>query len=150
MNVVFRSVEMRDVDRIAVSMAPVDVLECKVGGHSPAQALFKAKHESALCWTGEIDGWPEAMFGVVPSTILGGKGYPWFLGSRKARRAQKLFLVEAPKYLARIELIFPKLEGYVHLDNAAAIRWLQRLGFVLDLPSVKISGEPMLRFSKGF
>lgn len=150
MKVDIRHFQPGDIDRIAVTMSPIDVLECKVAGHSPAQALANAHKTSALSWTGEIDGWPEAMFGVVPRSMLSEYGYPWFLGSNRARRAQRQFLTLAPKVLAMIEYVYPKLEGVVHLDNTAAIRWLQRLDFVLDLPATKISGEPMLRFHKGF
>lgn len=150
MNVTFREAEPSDIGRVAVTMAPIDVIECRVAGHTPFQALEHAYRRSFLLWTGVVDGWPQAMFGVVPGDIIGGIGYPWFLGSRTARKAQRLFLTEAPGYLRRIEMLFPKLEGAVHQDNHAAIRWLQRLDFVLELPATLVGGEPMCRFHKGF
>lgn len=150
MKVLFREPEPRDPDRVSVLMRPIDIVECRVAGLTPWQALKQSVKTSALCWTGEVDGWPEAMFGVVPISVATGLGAPWFLGSNKARRSARLFLVEAPKYLARIEALFPRLEGHVSMNNDAARRWLVRMGFVVEKSYQIIDGEPMLRFTKGF
>jgi len=151
MTVTYRLAQPGDVERIAVAMCDIDVAECAAGGHTPWQALSNAKRQSVICWTGEIDGWPEAMFGVVPGSIMGGHGYPWFLGSNKARSRQRLFLTDAPRFLAPIETVFPRLEGCVAVRNTAAIRWLRRLGFVVEDHAILIMrGEPMHRFVKGF
>lgn len=151
MKVTIREAAVGDVERVAVLMAPMDVLECKAAGNTPWQGLTRARQQSALCWTGEIDGEPEALFGIVPGVVLAGIGYPWFLGSERARKAQRQFLVEAPRYLHLMETIFPNMEGAVHAHNAAAHRWLIRLGFhVEDWYQREMNGEPMLRFFKGF
>lgn len=150
MNVLIREPQALDVVRVATIMRPIDVEECRACGHTPLEALIEAQRVSALCWTGEIDGWPEAMFGVAPASLIGGLGAPWLLGSNKARKAQRQFLREAPKYLAKIEALFPRLEGMVSVRNTAAIRWLARMGFsVEDWYQVNMGGEPFYRFVKG-
>ena len=131
-------------------MAKIDVAECRAAGNGPYRALELAKAGSVMCWTGVIDGRPEAMFGVVPGSMITGLGYPWLLGTDKARSAQRLWLATAPGYVARIEALFPRLEGRVSQRNLVAIRWLRRLGFVVDADPRDFRGEPMLHFHKGF
>lgn len=150
MNLVYRPIEPQDNGRVAVIMAPLDVDECKALGYTPWQALAAAEKASAFSWTGEIDGWPEAMFGVVPGNYVTGLGHPWFLGSRKARFMRREFLRDAPEFLARIEALFPRLDGYVSARNTTAIRWLHRMGFVVQDETTLMRGEPMRRFLKGF
>lgn len=147
--VLIREPEPLDTERVATIMRAIDRRECRAAGLSPWGALVEAQRMSALCWTGEVDGFPHAMFGVVPTSAATGVGSPWFLGSEVARRNARLFLVEAPKYLARIETIFPRLEGYVHAENKAAHRWLLRMGFNIEYWSRLMNGEPMFSFTKG-
>jgi hypothetical protein len=142
--------EPADTGKVAVLMCDIDVAECRAAGHTPWQALHTAYRSSALCWTGEVNGWPQAMFGVVPGSLASGLGYPWFLGSNTARKAMRHFLREAPQYITRMEALFPRLEGMVSTRNSSAIRWLVRMGFVVEDAVTVLRGEPMARFSKGF
>lgn len=150
MIVTIREPQELDVERVATIMREIDRAECRAAGHSPWAALTEARDMSVLCWTGEVDGWPHAMFGVAPVSVMGGVGAPWFLGSDTARKAQRQFLRGAPKYLARIEAVFPKLEGYVSTRNHSAKRWLARMGFQVENEYQVLNGEPMSHFSKGF
>lgn len=150
MTVAFRKPQPLDVERVATLMREIDRRECKAVGLSPWGALDGAVDASVLCWTGEVDGFPHAMFGVVPSSAATGIGSPWFLGSEEARKNARLFLAEAPKYLAQIEAIFPRLEGRVHVENQAGHRWLLRMGFRVDFRYHTMNGEPLFRFTKGF
>jgi hypothetical protein len=148
--VLIRDPQDLDVERVSVLMREIDKAECRAAGYSPWAALTEACETSVLCWTGEVDGWPHAMFGVAPVSVMGGVGAPWFLGSEQARRAARLFLREAPKYIARIEAVFPKLEGYVSTRNHSAKRWLARMGFQVENEYHVFNGEPMSHFTKGF
>lgn len=150
MQVLIREPQELDAERVATIMREIDRAECRASGHSPWGALTEAQDMSVLCWTGEVDGWPHAMFGVAPVSVLGGVGAPWFLGSDTARKAQRQFLREAPKYLARIEAVFPKLEGYVSTRNHSAKRWLARMGFQVENEYQVLNSEPMAHFTKGF
>lgn len=148
--IAIREPQPRDIERIAVTMRPIDVAECRAAGHTPWQALGEAQRSSVLVWTGEVNGWPEAMFGVAPGNIVNGLGYPWFLGSERARKNARGFMHLAPLYLARIEVLFPRLEGTVSVRNTSALRWLVRMGFHVERHyTVLMRGEPMHRFTKG-
>lgn len=142
----FRAPSQFDAWWIAERMAEIDARECAAFGLEPLAALDQAMAQSILCWTGEIGGMPEAMFGVVPANLSTGWGRPWFLGTERARSNARAFLRIAPIYLNRIAAIFPRLDNYVHRDNAAAIRWLERMGFVVETKSTDFGGEPMLHF----
>lgn len=150
MTVTFREPALGDETMVSIRMRPADIVECRAGGHTPYVALKEAKARSALCWTGCVDGEPEAMFGVVPGNFLLGIGYPWFLGSARARRSQRQFLEVAPEYLGRMEALFPRLEGAVWAGNTSATRWLHRMGFVVDEQIVTLNDIAMHRFHKGF
>jgi hypothetical protein len=146
-----REPQAQDVERIAVCMAEIDVAECRAASHTPWQGLSEAKAMSALVWTGEVDGWPEAMFGVVSGSAVTGLGHPWLLGTTRARRQVRAFMQDAPGYLQRIEALFPRLTGRVAARNTAAIRWLCRLGFVVETHwTIRQQGELMHEFRKGF
>lgn len=151
MTLLIREVRPGDVERVSVLMREVDRAECRAAGQTPWQSLNKAVALSALSWTGELKGWPHAIFGVVSGSAVTGLGHPWFLGSNDARRQQRAFLRVAPGYLGQIELMFPRLTGQVSQRNVAAIRWLRRMGFVVeDRWSFLRGGEPMFDFRKGF
>lgn len=146
--ITIREVRPGDIEKVAVLMRDMDVRECRAAGFTPYQGLFTAARQSALAWCGEVDGLPEALFGVTTSSFLLDTGYPWFLGSERARSNARAFLTVAPQYVARIEAMFPHLEGLVHAENRPAILWLRRLGFVVETEIVHSNGEPLHPFRK--
>lgn len=148
--VVFRPVQMGDVEKVAVMMREIDALECRVFGHTPYEGLKLGVTQSAVSWTVEIDGWPEVILGVVPVSLVGGRGRPWLLGTPSAYKARRAFLSMAPEYVAKMEALFPRLDNLIAQRNRTSIRWLQWLGFVVEGKAVHYRGEPMLRFHKGF
>lgn len=100
---------------------------------TPAWTLEQGLRRSVLCFTGVVDGEPACMFGVTPYCTLLGQGVPWLVGSNRlaAWSAQKALLALAPAYIAQMHAAFPLLVNAVHDENAAAKRWLRRLGFKL-------------------
>jgi hypothetical protein len=147
--ITFRTPSRFDLWWIAEHMAPIDRLECAAFGLSPIRALNQAYETSILLWVGNVEGMPEAVFGVVPVNLSTGWGRPWFLGTERARSNARAFLEIAPQYLERISAIFPRLDNYVHQDNGAAIRWLRRMGFVVETTPEHFGGQPMLHFYSG-
>lgn len=149
--ITFREPRAADAHDVAVVMAEIDVAECRAMGFAPWPALYQGMMQSAICWTGEIDGEPNAMFGLVVGSAVTDLGHPWFLGSEKARRNARAFLEIAPDYLRRMEVFCSRLDGHVAQRNRPAIRWLRRMGFVVEEQEpILMRGEPMLRFHKGF
>lgn len=146
----FRRPQRGDVARIARDMAAIDIAECAAFGYGPKAALRSALAASAYAFTGCVDDRAEALFGLSPVSMLEGHGHPWFLGTERARAGSREFLTIAPALLADLAKLYPRMDGWVAARNARAIRWLRRLGFVLDGEMVQSRGETMLRFHKGF
>lgn len=144
--VTFRPARYGDINAIARRLRDIEVLELKAMGTTPKRSLYLGLKGSAMAWTGLVDGRPEAMFGVVPISLMDGTGRPWMLGTERARRAGRLWLTVAPRFIDWISADYPNLENYVHRDNAASIRWLKRLGFTIEPEAVDIGGQPMLHF----
>lgn len=142
----FRPARWGDVNAIARRMRTIDAEECRIAGYTPKGALVAGYRQSDMLWTGTVDQRPEAMFGVVCTSLLTGEGRPWMLGTETARANARAFLTLAPAFLAQIEELCPRLENYVHRDNAASIRWLRRLGFVVEPELLHIGTAPVLRF----
>jgi len=147
MIVEFRAPRWGDVNAIAPRMREIERVECAVSGMTPKQALRRGLLGSAMVWTGTVDGRAEAMFGVIPVSLIDGEGIPWMLGTDRARLAGRRFLTIGPKYLEVIANAYPRLENHVHRDNLPSIRWLKRLNFAVDPEVVQFGDTPMRRFS---
>ena len=145
----FRPSKPRDIRHIAPRMGHWDVIECRAVGHTPAQALRLGMAASLTCYTGVVDGRPEAMFGVVPGSMIDGVGSPWFLGTDHARLYSAPFLRRSAPFLQEMQAQFPCLHNRVHRDNARSIRWLHRMGFTIGTDLLYVGGEPMLAFWRG-
>ena len=115
-------------------MREIDRLECRIGGHSPKEALRLSLYTSTLAWTVKIDGRPEAMFGVAPVCLISGEGSPWLLLTDVAARKAVTLVREGRRYSDAMQAAFPVLANVVHADNRTAIRWLQRLGYGIGEP----------------
>lgn len=149
--IAFRQPQPADVGYIADSMAEIDVAECAAMGFTPAQALKEGYAHSLISWTADVDGEPQAMFGLLMGSAVTDLGHPWFLGTAAARHHARAFLEIAPDYLRRMEVFCARLDGYVSARNRPAIRWLRRMGFVVEEEQQQVMrGETMLRFHKGF
>lgn len=131
-------------------MREIDKLECRAVGKTPKQALVQCLDRSSLIWTGEVESRPEAMFGVIPGSVLDGIGHPWLLGTDLAREQRRAFAELAQGYLDRIQQRFPRLENYIATENLIGRAWLRRCGFDFDSEPVYHNGIEMLRFHKGF
>lgn len=125
-------------------MASIDALECRAYGREPRRALHLGYMGSPLCWTGLVDGRPEAMFGCVPGAMC--EGQPWLLGTERARALSKPFLAIAPAYVAQMAARYPRLSNLTHQTNTASQAWLRRLGFTVDEEVRLVGEEPFVRF----
>lgn len=111
---------------IANRMRAHDVEECRAMGHEPKPALRSAMRHSSEVWTAKVDGRPEAMFGIVVTSALGGEGKPWMLGSDEIYRHPRAMLRSGHLLLNRWLDSTPHLSGLVSLRNSRAIRMLRR------------------------
>ena len=122
------------VGRIANRMRDADVLECAAMGHSPKAALRSGLMNSSEVWTAKVNGVPEAMFGVVVTSALGGLGTPWMLGTDEIYRHPRQMIRWGTQIVKSWRKQTPHMENYVAATNGRAIRLLRRWGF-------RISGE---------
>lgn len=126
-------------------MREVDVEECAATKLTPKQALRYGLLNSETCWTVFVDGRPEAMFGVVATSLIEGKGRPWLLMTDDAMAHRRAIVRFGHVYTAALQRHYRKLENVVHANNDVAIRWLSRLGFHVG-PVDVIRGRPMRYF----
>jgi len=110
-------------------MRDADIVECRALGQSPKQALREGLIASTFCLTALVDGWPEAMFGLVVTNALAGEGTPWMLGTEAIYDHPRAMLRWGPRFVAAMLDSTPALSNLVSADNARAIRFLQRMGF---------------------
>lgn len=87
------------------------------------------ERSNGLAFTGWANGEPVAMWGAMPATLLGDMGIVWMVTTDAVDRYQTVFLRQSAPLLAQLHARFPVLRNVVHIENEAAIRWLQWLGF---------------------
>lgn len=133
------------VGPIANRMRDIDVRECILAGHTPKEALRLGLVASTVVWTVKVDDRPEAMFGAVPISEIGGRARIWMLMTDDAVKQRKALVRLGWKYTQAIHSLYPTLENYVHAHNDVAIRWLSRLGYAVG-PVDVIGGQPMRGF----
>jgi hypothetical protein len=124
---------------IATRMRSADRIECTAMGHTPKQALRAGLATSSTAWTALVDGRPEAMFGLVVTSALGGEGRPWMLGSGAIYAHPRAMLRRAPRFLAAMFDATARLSNLVAADNVRAIRLLRRWGFTIDTETIMIA-----------
>lgn len=140
---------IRHINRLANRMREVDRVECLATGRQPKQALRHCLNGSTLAWTVLKDGKPVGMFGVLPLSIIEGRGAPWFLGTDELLTGARQWIKWGPGFVEAMQGDFPRLQNIVAIDNHRAIRVLKALGFAVSTETVIVGDVAMVRFSKG-
>lgn len=138
----------RHIGAIASRMRGIDRMECEAMGRTAKQALRFSLMTSSKAWTALVDGKPEAMFGVVVSSVLTGEGSPWFLGTDEVYRHPRALLMWGPGIIARLCDSRIALRNLVSRDNVQAIRLLKRWGFTVGMEAIDVQGVAFLPFEK--
>lgn len=126
-------------------MREIDIEECLVAGLSPREALRTGLTTSETVWTVLVDGRPEAMFGVVATSVIEGRGRVWLLMTNDAMRQHRAIMRLGHRYTQALQRHYARLENVVHAHNDKSIRWLSRMGFHIG-PVDVIRGRPMRYF----
>lgn len=134
------------IGTIAQRMAEIDRLECAAGGHTPKEALRHGLRNSVSAYTVKVDGRPEAMFGVLTTSLLIGEGAPWLLLTDVGHKQHKALVRLGFRYIRAMFDHYNLLHNKVHADNEKAIRWLARLGFAIG-PVDVVNGQPVRKFA---
>jgi hypothetical protein len=118
---------------IAVNMREADRIECHALGRTPKEALRSGLRCSLEPMTAlDPEGRPQAMMGVVPASMLEGRGTVWMLGSDVIYEHGRDLITFGPPILEHWLTSFRRLENVVAVKNVKAIRLLQRWGFTVD------------------
>lgn len=118
------------VGRLANSMRQIDRVECLVMGRTPKEALRVGLRTSLYAFTviDEETGAPVAMFGIMPVSLVSGKGVPWFLGSDDVFKYRRDLIVSGKCMVEWWLESFSKMENLVAVTNDRSIRLLRRWG----------------------
>lgn len=142
----FKPSTIEDCYELAPIMRQTDVEEVKAShGLSPLGALITSLQNSKYPQTILADDKVIGMRGVGHA---GPVGYPWLLGSQGVvRHAKTLHATAKPwvdSYLDEYDILY----NYVAENNRVAIRWLQRLGFVMirRIPDHGVLRKPFYEF----
>jgi hypothetical protein len=129
---------MRDIDR----------REAEASGHTAKQALRAGLIRSSHAWTALVNDRPEAMFGVVIESALGGEAVPWFLGTDEVYRHPREMLMWGPGMIDRLHDSRFTLRNLVSSENRRAIRLLKKWGFEVSAHEQEIRGVMFRQFVK--
>jgi hypothetical protein len=136
------------VNRIADQMRQIDRRECEAMGRTGKQALRSGLARSIRSWTALVNGRPEAMFGVVVESALGGEAIPWFLGTDEVYRHGRALLMWGPGIIERLHDSRLTLRNLVSSENRRAIRLLEKWGFEVSAEEQEIRGVMFRAFVK--
>lgn len=132
-------------------MRKADLAELHAFDHFDARGVVeRCVRHSAMCWSALGDGELLCIFGVSPlrpHLLLEHVGVPWLLGTDAMFRHRRALIGQPASYIARMLDAYPRLVNFVHAENHQSIRWLRRIGFVLD-PAAPFgpNGAPFHRF----
>lgn len=123
------------IEIIAADMRQADIDEIWASHHyTPVEALMEGWKDSYLSAIVTIEDEPCVMLGLVIHDILSGSGVPWLLGTENVLKHKREFVRQVPAVIDMMLDICPKLTNFVHVENRASVRWLKRIGFILDDP----------------
>lgn len=114
---------------------------------TPEDALTIGIKVSTEAWSGLVDGKPVCIFGVAPSSMLGGTGVPWMVGTSEVDKHAKAFLRRNKPYVKQMLTLYNYLVNHVDSRNTRAVSWLRWLGFTIcDATPYGFEGVPFHRF----
>lgn len=143
--------ELRDGDAEALlaNLRPADRDECDalLGPGQERDALADGISKSLVVWVFTINEQVAGIGGLVPVSLLGGRGIPWMLGTPAIDRHPGAFIRLNRPYIARMLALCPHLVNVVDARNVRSIAWLKHTGFtVLPAQPMGAAGLPFHPF----
>ena len=134
---------MDHVASVAARMRQADRDEVMASsGSTPHEALMISLSKSTEAWTAILDGRPEVMFGVVSTSVLGGTGIAWLLGTDTAVESPALFLRQTLRWRQKLFGRYDVLRNFVDDRNEVSKRWLGWMGAIFSDPApIGVNGE---------
>jgi hypothetical protein len=129
---VFAPARLTDIGPIASNMREMDRVEAVALGRSPKEALRSGLRCSYEAFTATDDeDRPQAMMGVVPLSMISGRGAVWMLGTEAIYDHGRDLLSYGPFFISHWLETFRRLENIVAVENLKAIRLLRHWGFIV-------------------
>lgn len=121
-----------EVSYIAEHLRAADHAELIAAGYDdPAEAVRQSYDYTDWIRVAIVDGLPAVVWGVS-HTDRHGIGSPWMLATDAILEIRSEFLAGCAAEVERMCAGYRYLFNQVHKDNAVSIRWLKRLGFVVE------------------
>ena len=131
-----RPAHRRDADMIAPLLRDADKTEVlRLGGGTLSQTLRLSVQRSAHAGLWSYQSAPLALFGVVPTSLVGGVAAPWLVGTPELAHCRKPFMYHTRLWVDAWLAQWPVLENFVDACYTSAIRWLKWLGFDVHDPA---------------
>lgn len=93
-----------------------------------------------MAYAVRIDGNLLGICGVVPVSLVGSIGMPWWLSTRQVERYPVTFLKGSREFIQIVHERYDTLQNYVDIRYARALAWLRRIGFEVDHNAVEELG----------
>jgi hypothetical protein len=130
-----RLAKKEDIKIISDNMREDDINEVWASNHlTPFEALRRSFESSELRFTVDVDGVPQAMFGVVNISSAPG-GCIWLLSTKDFCKISKVFLKRCRGHIAAFLTYYVSLENWVSAENKISIRWLHFCHADIDDPA---------------
>jgi hypothetical protein len=139
-----------DLHDVAARMRKCDQDEVLARGRTPLDSLLNGYLHGDGCWTWDINGRPEAIYGVVRTSSSPNSAAIWLLGTDAIQANRRLFIQQSPSRIAQISAPYDVVWNFVDSRNSLHVRWLKHLGFtfIRETTDVSIDGTLFYEFAK--
>tara|TARA_R100001079_G_C4447386_1_gene151864 strand:+ start:115 stop:582 length:468 start_codon:yes stop_codon:yes gene_type:complete len=114
-----------------ITLRPSDIIEFTGASGKPWQKeLSESISVSDLLWKGVNE--KQEIVSVGGVVILPDAVIPWFAGTDKSKHEKRSWLEEGKKFVELLRTFEKPVINYVWNKNTKTIKWLERLGFVVE------------------
>lgn len=133
---------------VASNMRQRDVDEVRdLSGYDPVPAVQRSVALSDEFFVARADDIPFGVFGVASAIGVAARvGVPWFLGTDLAGTQPRAMHEGGQHFTRRWRRRYRLLANLVSVKNEESVRWLARVGYVLDEPALVRPGVYARRF----
>lgn len=136
------------ISPIAENMREIDRVEVAAMGSSPHRSLRRGFQYSTEPMTIMVNGKPSGMFGVVPASLMEGRGFVWLLGTPCLYNHPRDWALLGPAVIDAMLKEFSVIENVVSTANIRAMAFLRHLGFEIETVPVLYGGIEFVAFRR--
>jgi len=126
---------LQDIKTIGQNLRDIDIFECEQASGMKAQdsLLFGFTHALYIKAI-FVEDKPVAAFGVTAVRGVDDCGVVWLLATKDVYKAKSTLINLGSKYVKEMRAVRPRLVNLISVDNHISIKWLKRLGFIMEDP----------------